>query len=113
MPIYEYRCGDCGRISSFFTRSVNTALEPRCNHCDSRRMQRRVSTFGMVKSTQSVHQRYPSAAGGPSPDYYSDPRNIGRYVEESFARYGIDMPESVRETINAAREGELPKGLEK
>jgi hypothetical protein len=45
-------------------------------------------------------------------EYYSDPRNIGRHVEEGFARYGIDMPQSVRDRIDAAREGELPKGVD-
>jgi putative FmdB family regulatory protein len=111
MPIYEYRCLGCGRVSSFFTRSLNAVLEPVCSYCQSREMQRRLSSFSMGKSAQSVHQRY-SSSGGPSLDYYSDPRNIGRHVEESFQRYGMEMPSSVRDTINAAREGELPKGLD-
>jgi hypothetical protein len=69
-----------------------------------------MSSFAMGKTTQSVHERTP--ANPNSPDYYSDPRNIGRHVEESFQRYGMDVPESVRDTINAAREGEMPKGLD-
>ena len=24
MPIYEYRCQDCGRVSSFFVRSIGS-----------------------------------------------------------------------------------------
>lgn len=112
MPIYEYRCLGCGQVSSFFTRSLNATLEPVCSYCQGRDMQRRMSSFAMGKSAQSVHQQYPDSSGGPSPDYYSDPRNIGRQVEESFQRYGMEMPSSVRHTINAAREGELPKGLD-
>lgn len=111
MPIYEYRCGNCGKVSSFFTRAINDPLEPVCAHCQSRHMQRRMSSFAMGKTTQSVHERSP-ATGVPSPDYYSDPRNIGRHVEESFARYGMEMPKSVRDSIDAAREGEVPKGLD-
>jgi hypothetical protein len=45
-------------------------------------------------------------------DYSSDPRNIGRRVEDSFARYGMEIPGSVREVIEAVREGDLPKGLD-
>jgi putative FmdB family regulatory protein len=112
MPIYEYRCRDCGRVSSFFTRSVNATLEPECSHCQSRDVQRRMSSFAMGRSVQSVHQQYPSSPAWSSLEYYRDPRNIGRRVEDSFQRYGMEMPSSVRDTINAARKGELPKGLD-
>jgi len=112
MPIYEYRCGNCGKVSSFFTKAISDPVEPVCNHCHSRDMQRRMSSFAMGKTTRSIRERYPSASGVPPLDYYSDPRNIGRHVEEGFARYGIDMPEAVRERIDAAREGELPKELD-
>lgn len=110
MPIYEYRCGSCNQVSSFFTRSINSTLDPVCSHCQSPDMQRRMSSFAMGKTTQSVHER--TSANPNSPDYYSDPRNIGRHVEESFQQYGMDVPQSVRDTINAAREGEIPKGLD-
>jgi hypothetical protein len=65
----------------------------------------------MGKTAQSVHEKYPSASGVPPAEYYSDPRNIGRHLEESFTRYGMEMPQSIRERIEAAREGELPKEL--
>ena len=112
MPIYEYRCGSCDRVSSFFTRSIAAALTPVCSHCQSGDMQRRMSTFAMGKTTQSVQEQYP-ASGATSPlDYYHDPRNIGRNVEESFQRHGVEMPPSVRDNIDAARQGSLPKELD-
>lgn len=111
MPIYEFRCVSCGRVSSFFTRSISAALDPSCNHCQSPEMERRMSSFSLGKTTRSVHQQY-SSSGAPGLDYYSDPRNIGRHVEDSFQQYGIDLPPSVRNTIDAAREGDLPPGLD-
>ncbi len=112
MPIYEYRCADCNRVSSFFTRSISSALTPLCRHCQSENLNRRMSSFALGKTTQSVHAQSPARGGGSAPDFYSDPRNIGRNVEESFARHGLAMPDSVRENISAAREGALPKGLD-
>jgi putative FmdB family regulatory protein len=112
MPIYEYRCRTCGKVSSFFTRSISASLEPSCTHCQSKDVQRRMSSFALGKTSQSVYEQYPLPSGTPSPEYYSDPRNIGRHVEESFKRYGMEMPTSVRDTIDAAREGELPKGMD-
>ena len=112
MPIYEYRCGQCGRLSSFFTRAIGASLEPSCQHCHSKDVRRRMSSFALGKTTRSVQERYPSSSEVPPQDYYSDPRNIGRHVEESFQRYGMDLPQSVRDTIEAAREGELPQGMD-
>ena len=112
MPTYEYRCHACGKLSSLFTKSINSPLEPKCAHCQSRDMARRMSSFSMGKSIQSVHEQHPMSAGESSLDYYSDPRNIGRHVEDSFARQGMEVPQSVRDSIEAAREGEMPKGLD-
>jgi putative FmdB family regulatory protein len=111
MPIYEFRCVSCGKVSSFFTRSISADLHPSCDHCQSHEMERRMSSFSLGKTPRSVHQQYPSA-GAPGLDYYSDPRNIGRQVEDSFKQFGLDMPQSVRNTIDAAREGDLPSGLD-
>ena len=112
MPIYEYRCGNCDRVSSFFTRSINAELIPVCSHCQSCDMHRRMSSFALGKTTQSVQDQYSPGAATSAMDYYSDPRNIGRNVEESFQRHGVEMPESVRDNIAAAREGSLPKDLD-
>jgi len=112
VPIYEYRCEMCGGISSIFTKTINTAVEPVCVHCQGTHMRRVISTFVMGKSGRPVQDNYSSGMGSSPPDYYRDPRNIGRHVEDSFARHGVEMPESVRDTIQAAREGSLPKGLD-
>ena len=112
MPIYEYRCEMCGGMSSFFTKSINSAIEPVCAHCQGTHMRRAISRFARGKSGRPAHDNYSSAGGESAPDHYRDPRNIGRHVEDSFARHGVNMPESVRDTIQAAREGDLPKGLD-
>ena len=112
MPIYEFRCGSCGEVSSFFTRSIGAPLQAVCSHCGSEDMQQRMSSFAMGKTTGSVHDSFSSSADPHSPEYYSDPRNIGRDLEAGFKRYGMDMPQGVREKLEAAREGELPKGMD-
>lgn len=85
-------------------------MDPVCQHCQSTDLQRRMSNFAMGKTLDSAHAGAPSNPA--SLDYYRDPRNIGRNVEQSFTRHGVDMPESVRQTIDAARDGSLPKGLD-
>lgn len=114
MPLYDYRCATCNATTEFFTRSVFDVLEPVCPRCGSREMTRLVSRFAYHKSLQAVHAESgpPPAPGDPSLDYYQDPRNIGRHVEESLAKYDMEVPESVREKIDAAREGVMPKELD-
>ena len=112
MPIYEYRCGSCDRVTAFFIRSINSRLTPVCGHCQSDDMRRRMSSFALGKTTAGVHEQYPASGGAAALDYYSDPRNIGRNVEEGYRRHGLEMPDSVKDNIAAAREGTLPKDLE-
>jgi putative FmdB family regulatory protein len=114
MPIYEYRCRNCGQKSSFFTRSIKDPLDPVCSHCASMDMQRTISSFAYHKSLKTIHEQYgpTPGIGASSLDYYSDPRNVGRHIEESFEKHGVDIPQSVRDTIDSARDGELPKGLD-
>ena len=103
MPIYEYRCGDCRRVTSVFVRSARAAVEAKCEHCGSASMERLVSRVGRLQSDSDVLERY----SGPE-DAYKDPRQIGRWVEQRFAEYGMDMPAETRQMIDAARDGELP-----
>ena len=112
MPIYEYRCQACSQISSFFLRSISSELEPICSHCESDQMERRMSSFAMGKTVSSVHESFAPGSEHRSPDYYSDPRNIGRGVESTFAKFGMEMPQSVRDNIDSARSGETPKGMD-
>lgn len=44
MPIYEYRCADCGKRTSALLRSFD-APDPPCAICGSAKVHRLVSTF--------------------------------------------------------------------
>ena len=107
MPIYEYRCASCSHKSTFFTRSVYAEVEAICQKCGSDEMQRLISRVAF-KATSGKS----TSGNNQGADYFSDPSNIGRNVEDSFSKYGVDMPESVRETIDDARRGKMPDGLE-
>ena len=47
----------------------------------------------------------------PGPDYYRDPRNIGRWTEKRFQELGMELPGEIQQEIQAAREGEMPGPL--
>jgi putative FmdB family regulatory protein len=110
MPIYEYTCADCGRLTSVFVKSMNATPEAACTHCGSRKLSRALSRFAYHKSEQRVLEEH-----GAEPqrlEDYKDPRQIGRWAERKFDEYGMEMPDQAREMIDAAREGEFPSPVD-
>lgn len=106
MPIYEYTCADCRRLTSVFTKSMDTEKKPACQHCGGKKLSRALSKFAYHKSEQRILEEY--GAEPRSLEDYKDPRQIGRWAERKFEEYGMEMPDKAREMIDAAREGELP-----
>jgi putative FmdB family regulatory protein len=49
MPIYEYRCEECGKRSSALLPSF-ASPDPVCPHCNKPALRRLVSTFATVRS---------------------------------------------------------------
>ena len=107
MPIYEFCCNSCQQKISILVKSIDTPLSPVCPSCGSEELVRLVSSFAYHKSMSTIHEESgePDRAG---PDYYNDPRNIGRWTEKRFSEMGVEVPSQVEEMIQAAREGEMP-----
>ena len=49
MPIYEYRCEECGKRSTSLLPSYSSP-DPPCPHCGKPALRRLVSTFATVSS---------------------------------------------------------------
>lgn len=107
MPIYEYKCKSCGRLTSEFFKSASSEKAPACQHCGAKTA-RALSRFAMGRSASSARSDFGVPQSGEG---YSDPRQIGRWVEDKFDSYGMDLPDGAREMIDAARDGELPDAV--
>ncbi len=53
MPIYEYRCLECGRNSEIFLRSLNSQ-NVQCSVCGSRKLERLLSASYTLKTDAST-----------------------------------------------------------
>ena len=107
MPIYEYACRTCRRLTSSFVRNPADETAPPCQHCGGA-TGRALSRFAVGRSASQARAEF----GSPRPgEEYSDPRQIGRWVENKFDEYGMDLPGEAREMIDAARDGDLPDAV--
>ena len=49
MPIYQYRCADCGQTTESFVRSFSDGERPICPNCGSRHLEKLLSTPNVLK----------------------------------------------------------------
>ena len=94
MPIYEFRCEDCGRISAFLVRSIRTPFHPRCKKCQSEKMSRLISRIARVRSEESRLESLadPSKLSGLDEN---DPASMARWMKRMGKELGEDMGEDL------------------
>ncbi len=109
MPIYEFRCEDCGKVSDFLVRSVSEPLDPVCTYCKSRRMTRLISRVRVIRSEESRLESLadPSRWGGLDEN---DPASVARWMKKMGREMGEDVSDEeidqmVDETMDEPQEG--------
>ena len=90
MPIYEYRCEKCRRITSVLTTRVTEKVEAVCKHCGGRKMSRLMSRFAMPRSEESRMESLadPSRMGDIDEN---DPKSVARMVKRMGKEMGDEL----------------------
>lgn len=103
MPIYEYRCLDCGKKSVFVTLSVKSPLVPRCKGCGSKKMEKIVSRVAIFRSEESRLESLadPSKLAGLDEN---DPRSVARWMKKMGKEMGEDLGEDFDQAVEEAVE---------
>lgn len=115
MPIYEFRCRDCGKKSEVITFRVSEEVSPSCSHCGSEAMARLMSRVRVRLSEETRMERLadPSRLGGLDEN---DPKSMARWMKAMSQEMGEDFEgEDVDAMIEEAMEGEsggMPPGGE-
>ena len=113
MPIYEYRCRDCGKKSSFITLSVKSRLEPKCKKCGSMNLEKLVSRVAVSRSEESRMESLADPtklAGLDEKDFKSIARWMKKMGKEMGEEMGEDFDQSVEEAMEEAGKGEEEGG---
>ncbi len=112
MPIYEYRCDDCGKISEFLLIKSEETFTPECKKCKSKRMSRVLSRVRVVRSEESRMESLadPSKWGGLDEN---DPKSMAKWMKKMGKEMGEGMGEDVDQMVDEAMEEERASPSEK
>jgi putative FmdB family regulatory protein len=101
MPIYEYRCDDCGKISEFLLIKTTETFIPQCKRCKSKKMSRVLSRVRGIRSEESRMENLadPSKWGGLDEN---DPKSMARWMKRMGKEMGEEMDEDVDQMVDEA-----------
>ena len=90
MPIYEYRCRQCGKKSEFITFRISETVTPNCRHCGANEMDRVPSRVRVRLSEETRMERLadPSRLGGLDEN---DPKSMVRWMKKMGQEMGEDF----------------------
>jgi putative FmdB family regulatory protein len=106
MPIYEFRCQECGKKTEVITFRVSEEVTPQCQHCGSAAMSRLMSRVRVRLSEETRMERLadPSRLGGLDEN---DPKSMARFMKAMSHEMGEDFEgEDVDAMIEEAMEEE-------
>ena len=105
MPIYEYRCKECRRISGFLILNLNEPFTPVCRQCGSHSLDRVLSRVHVRLSEETRMERLadPAAWSGLDED---DPKSVAKMLKKMGQEMGEDFPGEVDEIVEEAMESQ-------
>lgn len=94
MPIYEYRCRQCGTRTTRLVLSVSAMSQQTCAHCHSADLERQLSRFASPKSEEARLEALsdPSHLSGLDEN---DPASMERFMKKMGQVLGEDLGEDL------------------
>jgi putative FmdB family regulatory protein len=113
MPIYEYRCDDCGKISEFLIIKTDENFIPQCKRCKGKKMSRVLSKVRVIRSEESRMESLADPSKWGDLDE-KDPKSMAKWVKKMGKELGEDtgdmdgsLEEAVEEEMTNKSEGDL------
>ena len=80
MPIYEYQCAKCRKLTNVLTTRVSEKVDAVCRHCGGKKMRRLMSRFAMPRSDESRMDSLADPSKLRDLDE-NDPRSVARVMK--------------------------------
>ena len=111
MPIYEYRCRACGRITSALIMKPEEEGAVRCARCGDAGLDRVLSRVAHHKTeAQRLREFDPGAPRDDS--FYKDSRNVGLWAKKRAQELGADLGSQFDEVVERGRTGKILEDYE-
>lgn len=109
MPIYEYRCAKCKRVSAFLSLRVSEVIQPYCKFCGNTEVERLISRVAVLKSEEKRIESILNPSKFSDLDE-SDPRSVEKFMrkmgKELGGELGEDFEDSIEEALSETQESE-------
>jgi putative FmdB family regulatory protein len=104
MPIYEYRCEDCGRRSTFLVLKTED-FHPVCKQCGGAKLTKLISRVSFLRSDEDRLERLadPSRLGDIDEN---NPRSMARWMKRMGKELGEDVGDDFDQMVDEAMEEE-------
>jgi putative FmdB family regulatory protein len=109
MPIYEYRCEDCGKISEFFLLRTDEAFVPECKKCKSKKMSRVLSKVRVIRSEESRMESLADPSKWGDLDE-KDPKGMAKMMKRLGKEFGDELGEDADRMVDEAMDEEMASG---
>ena len=114
MPVYEFRCNDCGRkvALTYKTYADYDAAMHTCPRCHSTNLTRLISRVAIRRSP--IARLMSDDADDSAFDDLdeSDPRAMGRLLREMSEEMGEDMGPEFEDVVGRLERGDSPEDIE-
>ncbi len=102
MPIYEYRCGDCKKYSTYLILQGHSSTLS-CKHCPGQQLERIISRVASPKSEEARMEALadPSNVGNLDEN---DPKSLARFMKKMGKEMGEDRGEEFDEAMETMGE---------
>ena len=90
MPIYEYRCEACGKISEFLLMKIDEKFSPECKRCKSKKMSRILSRVRVLRSEESRMESMADPSKWGDLDE-NDPKSMAKWMKRMGKELGEDV----------------------
>jgi len=105
MPIYEYRCEECGKISEFLLLRTDDAVQIRCKRCQSPKLSRVISRVRVIRSEESRLERLADPSQWGDLDE-NDPKSVTKWMRRMGKELGDEMGDLDMDEMEEAIEQE-------
>lgn len=105
MPIYEYRCEACKKLSSFLLLRATEEIEPYCKACGSKKVKRQVSRVAILKGEERMMESLLDPSKLSDLDE-NDPASVERVMRRMGKEMGDELGEDFEQSMEEALSGE-------